>query len=575
MGNFSSVINISNGTSTTQTRTHNAQNELVTISGTAATPTYDANGNLTKDETGALLTYDAWNRLVKVAKGSANVTYSYDAVGRRITESLNGVTKDLYYSNAWQVLEERTGGAAKTQYVWSPVYVDAMIERDRDANNSIAGLEERIWSLQDANFNTTALVTSTGTERFLYDPYGRLTDVSGNAAAPAAANDWIYLHQGGRLDANTALYNFRNRDYSTTLMRWTTNDPLGFGGGDTNTYRYVGNGPTVKVDPLGLEAAVGHHYIPAGVVTDAEIEPHLSKAAIERSAGYVSGPTWPRHSYDTYGGVKHSDYNKMVKSEMIEYMKKRGIVKEGRGGKLVNVRKMRPGEMVEFMTNIHHGKNLSNKNTEKLLRSFNSAVDDEAKAHIKKFGRGINSNLDEAGQIKLGKRYVANSGRYALLGALTGAASFAGKGYSFAEGLSGLSEGENPFSRALMAADRGDFAAFEKALIGDGQYAADEQHLYGFLTSRMGVPRYAIDLSFQAYCDAMRALVNRARESSRRISELVDDNPRQSSDPLYDFRRGFCFAVDGKYDDAQPVDNPVLFTIGVAAGVLGSIKQEK
>ncbi len=274
MGNFSSVINISNGTSTTQTRTHNAQNELVTISGTAATPTYDANGNLTKDETGALLTYDAWNRLVKVIKGSATVTYSYDALGRRVTESVNGATKDLYYSKDWQVLEERTGGTAKTQYVWSPVYVDAMIERDRDASSTVAGLEERIWSLHDANFNTTALVTSTGTvtERFLYDPYGRLTDASGSAATPSTTNDWIYLHQGGRLDTTTGLYNFRNRDYSPTLMRWTTNDPIGFGGRDTNTYRYVGNGPTGALDPSGLRVWEGPTAGGGGGQTDTPTE---------------------------------------------------------------------------------------------------------------------------------------------------------------------------------------------------------------------------------------------------------------------------------------------------------------
>src|SRR5262249_32022152 len=46
-GNFSSITT----ESTTQTRTHNQQNQITSISG-ATTPTYDNNGNLTKDETG-------------------------------------------------------------------------------------------------------------------------------------------------------------------------------------------------------------------------------------------------------------------------------------------------------------------------------------------------------------------------------------------------------------------------------------------------------------------------------------------------------------------------------------------
>src|SRR5262249_8349873 len=60
-GNFSTVTTDGTG----QTRTHNAQNEITSISG-LTTPTYDANGNLTKDETGKTLTYDAWSRLKQV-----------------------------------------------------------------------------------------------------------------------------------------------------------------------------------------------------------------------------------------------------------------------------------------------------------------------------------------------------------------------------------------------------------------------------------------------------------------------------------------------------------------------------
>jgi YD repeat-containing protein len=174
LGNFASVT--TDGTA--QSRTHNQQNEVTGVGG--STLTYDNDGSLTTDETGRQLVYDAWGRLVTVkdSGGTTLETDGYDALGRRVTESASGVTRDLYYSPADQVLEERVGGQAQAQSVWSPVYVGAVVERDRDADGSSAnGLEERLYAQQDANYNVTALVNTAGTvvERFAYDPYGSAT----------------------------------------------------------------------------------------------------------------------------------------------------------------------------------------------------------------------------------------------------------------------------------------------------------------------------------------------------------------------------------------------------------------
>ncbi|MCP9456506.1 MAG: RHS repeat-associated core domain-containing protein [Nitrospira sp.] len=66
---------------------------------------------------------------------------------------------------------------------------------------------------------------------------------------------WNYLHQGGRFDATSGLYHFRFRDYSPTLGRWTSLDPLGYEAGDVNLFRYVFNAPTIYTDPSGQIAA--------------------------------------------------------------------------------------------------------------------------------------------------------------------------------------------------------------------------------------------------------------------------------------------------------------------------------
>ena len=110
------------------TRGHNKQNEITRVSG-ATTPTYDAEGNLTKDQAGPPYVYAVWDQLVQVnnAGGTTIATFGYDAVGRRVMITESGTTTTMYYSDEWPVLEERVGGAAKAPYVWSPVYVDALI----------------------------------------------------------------------------------------------------------------------------------------------------------------------------------------------------------------------------------------------------------------------------------------------------------------------------------------------------------------------------------------------------------------------------------------------------------------
>jgi YD repeat-containing protein len=208
---------------TPQDREHNKQNQATMVGG--ATLNFDSNGNTTKDEVGRTLTYDAWNRLVS-ASGSPGVTYAYDPLSRRIKETRGSNSTDLYYSDKWQVVEERNNGStnAHIQYLWSPVYVDAMILRDRDANGSSGdGLEERVYAMQDANWNVTGIMNPAGNvlERYVYDPYGLPTRLTASWTAPGSDTyNWNYLHQGGRYDAASGLYSFRHRELSPTLGRW-------------------------------------------------------------------------------------------------------------------------------------------------------------------------------------------------------------------------------------------------------------------------------------------------------------------------------------------------------------------
>jgi RHS repeat-associated protein len=143
------------------------------------------------------------------------------------------------------VLEEWEGGATAAQNVWSPVYVDALVLRDRGG--------ERLYVQQDANFNVTALIDTTGAvvERYVYDPYGSAGILAPDwSTRDVSSFGWLYLHQGGRLDPGTGLYHFRLREFSPLLGRWLQQDPLGYVDG-LNLYQYVNDNPVNYRDPTG------------------------------------------------------------------------------------------------------------------------------------------------------------------------------------------------------------------------------------------------------------------------------------------------------------------------------------
>jgi len=283
-GNWSSVTT---GTATPQTRTANAANEITGIDSSAANVRYDLAGNMTvapqpnSPTAGYNLTYDAWNRLVKVTTGSGVnektvAEYGYDGLNHRVvkeTYDSSGVlseTRHFYLSQGDQVLEERVGTsvAAAQQYVWGLRYVDDLVLRDWDvaaggdlggdgnANNGTTGLDERLYAMQDANWNVVALVNTSGVpvERYTYSAYGKVevrnadfSEATGNASAYA----WTVLYTGRDLDMETGFQYNRARYYDADLGRFVGRDPIGYAA-DINLYRYVYNSPVIFVDPTGL-----------------------------------------------------------------------------------------------------------------------------------------------------------------------------------------------------------------------------------------------------------------------------------------------------------------------------------
>jgi len=260
VGDQSSVT--TNGTTTSNAT--NSQNQLTGFG--SASLVYDNNGNITTDENGRTLVYDAWNRLVSVSSGTTVLaSYSYDGTGRRTTQTEGGVTTDLYYSNQWQVLEERQGSTATAQYVWGPFYINQLILRDSGSSSdgelgiTGSGLGLRLYVQQDADWNVTAVTDVSGSVqmRLDYSAYGVATVLNADWSTGTAAfgstdaYGWIYCFQGGRYDPVSGKINFQERDYDAATCVWQEQDPAGYVNG-LNYYEFVNDTPTGFVDPGGM-----------------------------------------------------------------------------------------------------------------------------------------------------------------------------------------------------------------------------------------------------------------------------------------------------------------------------------
>jgi RHS repeat-associated protein len=271
-GNWSGYREDTDGDGTwnlNQSRTYGAANEITATSGWA-TPGYDRNGNMTtipqpSDPTQSYTcVYDGWNRLVRMTDGSNTVAeYRYDGRNFRIVRAAyaDGVLSEVrhfYLNSQNQVLEERVGTStvAQRQNVWGLRYVDNLVLRDRDSDSSDS-LDERLYALQDANWNVVAMADSSGVivERYAYSAYGKATisepDWSGTLTTSAYNNTTLYT--GRELDVATGFYCYRARYYIAELGVFVGRDPLGYDAGDASLYRYVGDAPAHQTDPTGLE----------------------------------------------------------------------------------------------------------------------------------------------------------------------------------------------------------------------------------------------------------------------------------------------------------------------------------
>ena len=221
-----------NGNTTTKTI-------AITISGGASrTLTYDLDGSMITDGAGKLYSYDAANRLLTITQGPNVTTFVYNGLGQRVQEKLNGtVIKQWVWAGGAQPAEERDASNNVTKRFYA--------QGEQIGGTSYFFTTDHLGSVREMTDSTGAVRA-----RYDYDPYGRITKVSGDLESDFGFTGF-YRHQASGL--NLALY----RAYDANLGRWPNRDPIAERGG-INLYGYVYNDPINGVDPLGLKP--GDHY---------------------------------------------------------------------------------------------------------------------------------------------------------------------------------------------------------------------------------------------------------------------------------------------------------------------------
>jgi RHS repeat-associated protein len=258
-----------------QARTANTVNEITDITETAGlswvTPSYNRAGNMTtmflnNPASGVSARYDAWNRLAKLTTALGDISeYAYDGLGRRTvqkkyTSFVLSETRHLYDTqpSQWQVIEERLGTSPDSadpvsQAVWGLRYIDDCLLRDRDTDGN-GTLNERLYAMQDANWNVTSLADTSGAiqERYAYTPYGVPLFLNASFTPQSSSSfAWNTLYCGYRYEPVTGLYHVRHRVLHPTLGTWVQRDPLGLMQGPS-LYHYCNSQPVTNIDGSGL-----------------------------------------------------------------------------------------------------------------------------------------------------------------------------------------------------------------------------------------------------------------------------------------------------------------------------------
>ncbi len=211
----------------------------VTDAGTAARTnnfTYDVNGNGITNSRLAItkIDYNYLNLPIKLIKGTENLVYSYDALGKKLTKTL---------------------GSAVTQYVDGIQYENGVLkfiqtEEGRILPNGSSYIYE--YFLKDHLGNTRAVVDHSGGIKQIQDYYPFGMEMNQGNALNTASNLYKYNGKEKQVELGLDQLDYGARFYDAEIGRWNVVDPLAEEMRRHSPYNYSFNNPLRFIDPDGM-----------------------------------------------------------------------------------------------------------------------------------------------------------------------------------------------------------------------------------------------------------------------------------------------------------------------------------
>jgi RHS repeat-associated protein len=270
--------------------TYDAQDRLTTYNG--ASFLYSDAGELQKkmNATGTTsYVYDVLGNLRKVTLPDGTVIdYLIDAMNRRIGKKVNGVTVvGWIYSDQLKIVAETDGtGTVTKRFVYG----------DRPNVPEYMVWQGAAYRIISDNVGTPRYVVqaSAGTlaEAITYDEFGNVTGDSRPGFIP-------FGFAGGLYDMDTKLVRFGARDYDPAVGRWTTKDPTGFEGLDSNLFAYAGSDPINFIDPTGLDATTADPHVQE-MMLDLWKKANYGLSPKEQAGWLIKDPTTGQYSCQSW-----------------------------------------------------------------------------------------------------------------------------------------------------------------------------------------------------------------------------------------------------------------------------------
>lgn len=222
--------------------------------------------------------YDFFGNLKKVTLPDGKViTYKHDVYNRRVLKLINGINAEKYtwYDQTRLATVDRGGERITYIYGSHPIAPSYVL---------IGPFRYKVVPTWKGDIRYIVAEDGTVVQEITYDEYGNtLKDTSiGRVVGGQVINTPIQPlgFVSGLTDWDTKMIRFGARDYDPVVGRWTAKDPIGFAGGDTNLYSYVGQNPLNYVDPSGLKCTLSQSTGQLNCVND------ISKDVYIDTVGY-------------------------------------------------------------------------------------------------------------------------------------------------------------------------------------------------------------------------------------------------------------------------------------------------